>query len=349
MTASLHIVAVRWPEITTDDDLVRLLIRTVRLRTGQVLVITSKVVSKATGRVMSGQRLEWIASETQRVVARRGETIIAQTHTGLVLAAAGVDASNLPAGTVALLPEDADAAARWLRTRIAESTGCNVAVLISDTAGRAWRVGQTDLAIGCAGVPPLLDLRGSVDAFGRVLDVTVPAVADEIAAAADLTKGKLTGCPVAVVEGLENLVLPPGEFGPGAAALVRAAEADLFGLGARDAVVAAALRDDDEALRHFPRLGDDEDVPFEALVVPSARRDVVIHVTRSGVADERSWLVRIEVRVGAGVDAYLAAGRLVERTRVLAAGYQLVRKRTPDQARPSPGWRAVDSTMWRTP
>ncbi len=210
---------------------------------GDVVVVTSKVVSKAEGRVVAGDRDRAVDEETDRVVAVRGGTRIVRNRLGLVMAAAGVDASNTEPGTVVLLPADPDASARALRARLRELTGRNVAVVVSDTAGRAWRTGQTDIAVGVAGLEPLDDLSGRTDPHGNPLAVTAPAVADEVAAAADLVKGKLAGTPVAVVTGLAGRVLPPGVDGPGAAALVREEAADLFGFGAREAVLAAVRRD----------------------------------------------------------------------------------------------------------
>lgn len=218
-----------------------------------MLVLTSKVVSKAAGRVVRGDRAAAIAAETERIVAQRGAAVIAQTRHGFVLAAAGVDASNTEPGTVVLLPEHPDRSARRLRDEIYAAVGRNVAVVVSDTAGRAWRLGQTDMAIGCAGILPAVDLRGTADSYGNLLEVTTPAVADELAAAGDLVKGKATGCPLAVVRGAGDFVLPVGDHGPGAIALLRDTETDLFALGAREAAVTAALRNQPAALRRFPR------------------------------------------------------------------------------------------------
>jgi len=220
------------PEIEPGANLADLIMAAApSLAHGDIVVVTSKIVSKAEGRVVSADRDEAIAAETVRVVARRGQTIIAQTRHGLVLAAAGVDRSNTAPGTVVLLPEDPDGSARRLRKAIAEISGLRVGVLITDTMGRPWRNGQTDVAIGAAGVRPVLDHRGQADSFGNVLEVTVAAVADEIAAAAELVKGKTDHVPVAIVRGLGELVI--GE-GPGAAALIRPAADDMFRLGAAD-------------------------------------------------------------------------------------------------------------------
>lgn len=240
------------PEVAEGDDLAVLVAESCPdLRDGDVLVVTSKVVSKAEGRTRRADKADLLAAETDRVVARRGPTTVVRTRHGLVLAGAGIDASNTPSGTCVLLPEDPDASARGLRVALHGLTGRNVGVVVSDTAGRAWRTGQTDIAVGAAGVVPQLDLAGRVDAHGNALSVTAPAVADEVAAAAELVKGKLAGRPLALVRGLDHLVLPPGQHGPGAAALVRPEDQDMFGLGARDAVLLAVSAEDGSAPRGF--------------------------------------------------------------------------------------------------
>jgi coenzyme F420-0:L-glutamate ligase / coenzyme F420-1:gamma-L-glutamate ligase len=221
------------PEIGAGADLAGLICAAAPdLRDGDILVVTSKIVSKAEGRVTHADRERAIDDEAVRVVARRGPTRIVETRHGLVLAAAGVDASNTAPGTVVLLPEDPDGSARRLRKALGERLGIEVGVVVTDTMGRPWRVGQTDTAIGAAGLAPLRDHRGQPDTFGNTLEVTVAAVADEIAAAADLVKGKTTQMPVAIVRGLAELVT--GTDGPGAAALVRPAAEDMFRLGAAD-------------------------------------------------------------------------------------------------------------------
>jgi coenzyme F420-0:L-glutamate ligase/coenzyme F420-1:gamma-L-glutamate ligase len=227
------------PEIAAGDDLAALLVAALAaedfaLADGDVVVVTSKVVSKAEGRAVRVDREEAITSETVRVVARRGSTRIVETRHGLVLAAAGVDATGTEPGTVLLLPVDPDASARALRSRLLELAGADVAVVVTDTMGRAWRTGQTDQAVGVAGLTPLDDLRGRDDGHGNVLEVTVAAVADEVASAADLVKGKLGLRPFAVVRGLAARTTR--EDGPGAAALVRPAADDMFRLGTRDVV-----------------------------------------------------------------------------------------------------------------
>ena len=235
------------PEVDAGDDLVTLLLAVADLADGDVVAVTSKVVSKAEGRVRAGTREESLAGETDRIVARRGPTSIVRTRHGLTLAAAGIDASNVDAGRVVLLPEDPDVSARALRQAIHERTGRNVAVVVTDTAGRAWREGQTDIAIGAAGLRVLESYAGRVDAHGNSLAVTAPAVADEVAGVAELAQGKLGARPFAVVRGRPDLVLPPGDDGPGAAALIRPDGADMFGYGSREAVLAALRADPADA------------------------------------------------------------------------------------------------------
>lgn len=230
-------------EVVPGADLSALVTGVVDLRDGDVVLVTSKVVSKAEGRVVPGSREELLSGETVRTVARRGATRIVRTRHGLTLAAAGIDGSNVACGHVVLLPEDPDASARRLRRGVADRTGSNVAVVVTDTAGRPWREGQTDLAVGAAGLRVLEDFSGRRDRYGNDLVVTAPAVADELAGAAELVQGKLGERPFAVVRGRADLVLPAGEDGPGAAALVRPEADDLFGFGAREAVI-RALRGD---------------------------------------------------------------------------------------------------------
>ncbi len=228
------------PEIHPGDDLAALLGDALvgTLEDGDILVITSKVVSKAEGRLITANdREDAITSETRRLVASRtsahGTTRIVETHLGLVMAAAGVDASNVPDGTIALLPVDPDASAKHLATALRARFGLAIGVILSDTFGRPWRDGQTDVAIGAAGLHVVDDLRGSTDSQGRTLEVTVPAIADEIAAAADLVKGKARGRPVAVVRGLARFVTELDAVG--ASRLIRVAELDMFRLGSDEA------------------------------------------------------------------------------------------------------------------
>ncbi|WP_019546908.1 coenzyme F420-0:L-glutamate ligase [Streptomyces sulphureus] len=233
------------PEVSPGDDLVALVAEaagTEGLVDGDVLVVTSKIVSKAEGRVLrADDREAAIEAESVRLVARRGPARIVESRHGFVMAAAGVDASNTPKGTVLLLPEDPDASARRLREGLREVLGVDVGVVVTDTFGRPWREGQTDVAVGAAGVQVLEDLRGGVDTHGNPLGVTVTAVGDELAAAGELVKGKANGLPVAVVRGLARHV--GGEVGGSARLLVREAADDMFRLGTSEAVrEAVAMR-----------------------------------------------------------------------------------------------------------
>ena len=228
------------PEVVDGDDVAGLVLAgvstgsTTSLLNGDILAITSKIVSKAEGRtIMAADREDAITAETVRLVAQRGHTRIVENKLGLVMAAAGVDASNTPEGTILLLPIDPDASALAICRALRQATGLQLGVIITDTLGRPWRNGQMDVAIGAAGVRVLDDLRGTTDAGGRQLDVTVPAVADELASAADLVKGKSAGLPVAVIRGMGHLV---GDLDlPGARSIVRSSEEDMFRLGSREA------------------------------------------------------------------------------------------------------------------
>jgi len=233
------------PEVRPGDDLAAMIADALAAspgerapRDGDILAVTSKVISKAEGRhVAAADREEAITSQTVRVVATReharGVTRIVENPQGLVMAAAGVDSSNTPEGFVLLLPEDPDASARALCSALRTRLGLELGVVVTDTFGRPWREGQTDGAIGAAGVRVLDDLRGTPDASGRPLEVTAAAVADEIAAAADLVKGKTSGMPVAIVRGLGHLV--GGLDLSGAGSLVRPAANDMFRLGSEEA------------------------------------------------------------------------------------------------------------------
>jgi len=211
------------PEIRKGDDLGALVAARVDLEDGDVLVVAHKVVSKAEGRVVriedyepsehatelagderDPRELEVILRQARRIVRERGPLVIAETEHGFVCASAGVDHSNAPAaGTLVLLPVDPDASARALRERLRELTGRSVGIIVSDSFGRPFRHGTTDVAIGLAGVPPLLDLRGTADRIGYELRSSRVAVADQIAGAADLARGKAEGVPAVVVRGLK--------------------------------------------------------------------------------------------------------------------------------------------------
>jgi len=267
------------PEVTEGSDIAALVAAGVDLRDGDVVVVTSKVVSKAEGRVRTGGRDDALAEETVRVVARRGATSIVRNRLGLTMAAAGIDASNVAAGSIVLLPSDPDASARALRRRLHDLTGRVVAVVVTDTAGRAWREGQTDIAIGAAGLRVAEDYHGRVDGYGNDLVVTLPAVADEIASAAELAQGKLAARPVAVVRGRSDLVLAIDEDGPGAASLIRPEGADLFGYGAREAVLRALAGNADDRAPFGAPVPVDELFHALARVLPEARMVSVLTVT----------------------------------------------------------------------
>ena len=234
------------PELRPGDDLAASVAASAGwLRDGDVVVVTSKAVSKVEGRLVAvpadpdgreAARQAAVEAETARVVAVRGRTRIVATRHGFVLASAGVDASNVRRDELALLPVDPDASAAGLRAGLRAELGVDVAVVVSDTFGRPWRAGLVDVAIGVAGMAALLDLRGALDNHGNRLEMTEVALADEVAAAAELGKGKLAGVPVAVVRGLS-----PADDGRGARPLVRPDAEDLFRLGTAEAVEAGRL------------------------------------------------------------------------------------------------------------
>lgn len=233
MTITIHPVQ-GIPEVKFGDDLTKLIVDAVktsglRLEDGDVVVVTHKIVSKAEGRVVrldendeeAKERL--VLGEAVRVVRRRGGLIIAETKHGFVCANAGVDESNTEEGEVTLLPHDPDRSARGLRKQIKRLTRADVAIVITDTWGRAWRVGHQNFAIGVAGMLPAIDYRGTADHFGRILRVTSIAIADEIASAAELVMGKSDKIPVAIIRGVDY---PEGKGK--ASSLVRDPQHDLF-------------------------------------------------------------------------------------------------------------------------
>lgn len=236
------------PEIAAGADLAALIAERADLRDGDVAVVAHKAISKAEGRVrrladvQPGERalalaaahgkdprhVQVVLDETRELLRAERGVLICVTHHGFVCANAGVDASNAAPGTLVLLPADPDVSARALRARLRSLTGVAPAVVVTDSFGRAWRHGQTDVAIGAAGIAPLEDWRGRMDSVGRALQATWIALADQIAGAADLARGKDSGQPVVLLRGLDRHVLPAGDDGPGAAALLRPASEDLF-------------------------------------------------------------------------------------------------------------------------
>ena len=234
--SEIRVVALASPvQVRAGDDLATILWSALAdagesLVAHDVVVVTSKVVSKSEGRVVAfdgtdEHKVALVESESVRVLRRRGALRITETRHGFINANAGVDLSNTDAGTAVLLPLDSDRSARRLRSELARRHGVDVAVIVTDTFGRVWRQGVTDVALGSAGVRPLLDLRGTHDANGRLLEATEVALVDEIAGAANLVLHKSASTPFALVRGLDD-----GFFGPGSVAenIVRTKNDDLF-------------------------------------------------------------------------------------------------------------------------
>ena len=300
-------------EVEPGDDIAAIIVERVDLNDDDVVVITSKIISKAAG-LAAGDKERLVDEQTDRVVATRGGTRIVRTHHGLTIAAAGVDGSNVASGTYLPLPPDPDASARSLRADLRRLTGRRVAVVVSDTAGRAWRHGQTDIAIGCAGLTPLDPFAGREDTYGNPLVVTAPAVADEVAAAAELASGKLGRRPVVIVRGLpEGLVTD--DDGPGAASLVRPENEDLFGLGSREAVV-TAVTGDETAPRGYPETDASVQDLLELAAVPDG-----LTVTIDGTS----------CQISAPPGQHVVAGELRQRLLALARahGVELTVEVTP--------------------
>jgi coenzyme F420-0:L-glutamate ligase/coenzyme F420-1:gamma-L-glutamate ligase len=256
------------PEFGPGDDLAASIAAAAPwLSNGDVVVVTSKIVSKVEGRTVRAPRdpeardalrRELVRSEATSVLARRGRTLITENRLGIVQAASGVDASNVALDQIALLPEDPDASARTLREGLAARLGVEVAVIVTDTMGRAWRNGQTDVAIGSSGLAVIHRYLGSTDSQGNELAVTEVAIADEIAGAADLVKGKLGGVPVAVVRGLTS-----ADDGSSARDLARPVDEDLFRMGTAEAL--AQGRKEAVLMRRSVRAFSDERVDPDAV------------------------------------------------------------------------------------
>ena len=287
-TDGLEILPVRGiGDVTAGDDLAALITSAAPwLRDGDVLVVTSKIVSKAEGRLVEvpadgpdrdAARAEVLAAETKRVVARRGATAIVQTHQGFVMAAAGIDASNVDKTHLVLLPADPDASARALRDALLER-GLRVGVIVSDTMGRAWRNGLTDVALGAAGIAPLRDHRGEIDPYGNELQLTEMAVIDELASAGELVKGKCDQVPVAVVRGYPDA---GSSDTPGARVLLRDAASDMFSLGTAEAR-AAGLREA-ATLSGSPAAAPDETAVQRALATVAGLLTSTVDRTAEGL------------------------------------------------------------------
>lgn len=288
------------PEIRPGDDLAALLapvLRDLGLREGDVVVVTQKVISKAEGRIVAAEgedRAAWVERETRRVVARRGDLVVAETRHGFVCANAGVDTSNVEAGTLTLLPEDPDGSAERIREGLRTALGVAPAVVITDTFGRPWRNGLVNVAIGCAGLPAVVDLRGTPDDRGRVLEATIVALADEVAAASGLVIGKASRVPAAIVRGVRT----DAPEAP-ASALVRRPEDDLFresplvSIGARrtirafgpGAVPREAVEEAIRAACTAPAPHHTHPWTFTALESPAARRGLLATIAAAWRAD----------------------------------------------------------------
>lgn len=334
MTERLEILPVTGiGEVRPGADLAAIIVAAAPwLRGGDVLVVTSKIVSKAEGRLVDippagaerdAAREEILVAETARVVAQRGQTRIVRTHHGFVMAAAGVDASNVEPTRLVLLPKDPDESARALRAALRERFGLDVAVIVSDTMGRPWRNGLTDVALGVAGIAPIRDHRGEIDPYGNELHLTQMAIADELSSAAELVKGKRDRIPVAVVRGY--LPAPGGvsEDGPGAVTLIRSAEQDMFPLGTAEAH-ADGLRTAAE-LADVTRFGDgsvaDADVWRAVRSIATGPATIIRRAERevSDVPENTSHLLACGVAGGPDPGRYLRLGADIHRLRCALA------------------------------
>ena len=309
---TVHLVPVQGlPEVRAGDDLAALVLAGApSFEDGDVVVVTQKIVSKAEGRVvpeLPDGKAAWIRRESVRVVARRGDLVIVQTHHGFVCANAGVDASNVAEGMLSLLPEDPDASAAGLRAALEAATGLRLAVVITDTFGRAWRQGLVNVAIGCAGLASVIDLRGSADAGGRTLEVTIEALADEVAAASGLVMGKSDGVPVAIVRGLTHtgpelparaLIRPPVEdlFRESPAEALRAVCPEPVAAGVADPALLAAIE-------HALDQGQGGWTWPSGYLGPEASSS---HVVVPGTAELRQEIVDLDLR-SPGAPAFLVA------------------------------------------
>ena len=219
------------PEVHPGDDLAALIAEHAELQNKDVVVVTQKVVSKAENRLVAVDPSDplshkvHVEAEAVRILRRRGDLVMTETRHGFICANAGVDLSNVAEGWAALLPVDPDRSARWIRDRLRARTGLELGIIVSDTFGRTWRRGVTDVAIGTAGVAGVIDLRGTTDALGRELAVTEVCVADELAGAAELVMGKSSGIPVAIVRGVDESWLRESSV---RAEIVRPPNEDLF-------------------------------------------------------------------------------------------------------------------------
>jgi coenzyme F420-0:L-glutamate ligase/coenzyme F420-1:gamma-L-glutamate ligase len=309
------------------------------LRDGDILVVTSKIVSKSEGQLVDvptsgpereSARADVLAAETARSVARRGHTRIVQTHHGFVMASAGIDASNVDRSQLVLLPKDPDASARGLRAALRERFGLDVAVIISDTMGRPWRNGLTDVALGAAGLDAIRDYRGELDPYGNEMQVTQVAVVDELSAAGDLVKGKFDRVPVAVVRGYPVST----SDGDGAAILVRDAQHDLFSMGTAEARAAG--------LTHAATLTDGAfaEEPAEDVEAAVARALALVRVAPTTIVDPvppdpglPAGTVRaLRVHTRGPASAQVALGIDVHRLRCALAAEGLASTWLPDDA-----------------